>query len=229
MKKLITLFLVMLCAFAPVSVFAIDVNIDNEPLVMEVEPATVNGSTMVPMRAIFEALGAEIEWNNYTKGVTAIKDNKTVVLYMHDTNAYINGVAYPMSTPPATIEGRTMVPVRFVAEALDCYVYWDKYDQLVSIFTDAEEAEFYAMELQQKLAIRKAEEERIAAEKAEQARIEAERKAQAEVVNKQGRTVYVTPTGKKYHYSGSCNGGKYIPSTLDRALARGLTPCKKCV
>lgn len=41
--------------------------------------------------------------------------------------------------------------------------------------------------------------------------------------------VYVTPTGKKYHYDSSCNGGNYSPSTLREAQDRGLTPCKKCV
>ena len=42
------------------------------------------------------------------------------------------------------------------------------------------------------------------------------------------KTVYVTPTGKKYHYDNNCNGGTYIESTLDKALSMGLTPCKKC-
>ena len=43
-----------------------------------------------------------------------------------------------------------------------------------------------------------------------------------------GRTVYITPTGKRYHYDNNCNGGTYIPSTLAEAQAMGLTPCKKC-
>lgn len=42
------------------------------------------------------------------------------------------------------------------------------------------------------------------------------------------RTVYITPTGSKYHYDGHCNGGTYTPSTLDAAKRLGLTPCKKC-
>lgn len=42
------------------------------------------------------------------------------------------------------------------------------------------------------------------------------------------RTVYITPTGSRYHYDGNCNGGTYIPSTLGEAQAMGLTPCKKC-
>lgn len=87
-------------------------------------------------------------------------------------------------------------------------------------------------------AEKKAEEERIAAEKkAEEERIAAEKKAEEERIaaqnaakqQKTGRTVYITPTGKRYHYDNSCNGGTYIESTLDEAISRGLTPCKKCV
>ena len=44
-----------------------------------------------------------------------------------------------------------------------------------------------------------------------------------------GRTIYMTPTGKRYQYDSSCNGGTYIPSTLGEALKLGLTPCDKCV
>lgn len=44
----------------------------------------------------------------------------------------------------------------------------------------------------------------------------------------QSRTVYITKTGKRYHYNDHCNGGTYFESTLDEALSRGLTPCKKC-
>lgn len=41
--------------------------------------------------------------------------------------------------------------------------------------------------------------------------------------------VYVTPTGKRYHYANPCGNGKYSPATLEQALKRGLTPCQKCV
>lgn len=232
MKKILTMVLAALCAFSPVVASAIDVKVDKAPLVMDVEPAIVNGRTLVPMRSIFEALGAEIEWNNYTKAVTAQKDDKTIILYLNDIFAYIDGVSYQLDTPAVAIDGRTMVPARFVAESLDCQVYWDSYEKCVSIFTDKADAAAYAVELEQKQAARKAEAERIAAEKAEQARIAAEKAAQAEAAkatSTKGHTIYVTPTGKKYHYSSSCNGGTYIASTLDQALARGLTPCKKCV
>ena len=45
----------------------------------------------------------------------------------------------------------------------------------------------------------------------------------------QGPMVYITKTGKRYHYSNSCNGGTYYASTLEEALRQGLTPCQKCV
>lgn len=187
---------------------------------------------MVPMRSIFEGLGAAVEWNNYTRGITAQKEDKTITLYLNEKNAFSNGVSHSLDTPAVAVNGRTMVPVRFVAESLDCKVYWDSYNQLVSIFTDNADAAAYAAELQKQQAARKAEEERLAAQraaqKAEQERLAAQNK-NTQTVSKKSTTVYVTPTGKRYHYSGSCNGGTYIASTLEKALARGLTPCKKCV
>lgn len=231
-KKWIALFLATLCTFTPLTAFAADVNIDRKPLQMDVSPTVINGRTMVPMRSIFEGLGAAVEWNSYTRGITAQKEDKTITLYLNETTAFINGVSHSLDTPAVAVNGRTMVPVRFVAESLDCKVYWDSYNQLVSIFTDNADAAAYAAELQKQQAARKAEEERLAAQraaqKAEQERLAAQNK-NTQTVSKKSTTVYVTPTGKRYHYSGSCNGGTYIASTLEKALARGLTPCKKCV
>ena len=217
-KKWIALFLAALCTFTPLTAFAADVNIDRKPLQMDVSPTVINGRTMVPMRSIFEGLGAAVEWNSYTRGITAQKEDKTITLYLNETTAFINGVSHSLDTPAVAVNGRTMVPVRFVAESLDCKVYWDSYNQLVSIFTDNADAAAYAAELQKQQAARKAEEERLAAQN-----------KNTQTVSKKSTTVYVTPTGKRYHYSGSCNGGTYIASTLEKALARGLTPCKKCV
>lgn len=75
-------------------------------------------------------------------------------------------------------------------------------------------------------AAKKAAEEEAARKAAEEAA--AQQQAQSEASESQGRTVYITPTGKRYHYDNNCNGGTYIPSTMDEALAKGLTPCKKC-
>lgn len=75
-------------------------------------------------------------------------------------------------------------------------------------------------------AARKAAEEAAAQKAAEEAA--AQQAAQQQQSQTNSRTVYITPTGKRYHYNGNCNGGTYIRSTLSEAQAMGLTPCKKC-
>ena len=136
MKKIISYSLAAILALAPVSAFAIDVRIDNQPLAMDVSASTINGRTMVPMRAIFEALGAEVAWDNSTKGITATKEDKTVNLYLNNKTAYIDGAASVLDAAPVTLNGRTMVPARFVAEAMGCTVGWNAATQTVNITTD---------------------------------------------------------------------------------------------
>lgn len=87
-------------------------------------------------------------------------------------------------------------------------------------------AEEAAKKAAEEEAARKAAEEAAAQKAAEEAA--AQQQTQSEVSESQGRTVYITPTGKRYHYDNNCNDGTYIPSTMDEALAKGLTPCKKC-
>lgn len=79
-------------------------------------------------------------------------------------------------------------------------------------------------------AAQKAAEEEAARKAAEEAAAQQQQQQQQQEQQEQsnGRTVYITPTGKRYHYNSNCNGGTYIPSTMSEALARGLTPCKKC-
>lgn len=85
-------------------------------------------------------------------------------------------------------------------------------------------AEEAAKKAAEEEAARKAAEEAAAQKAAEEAA--AQQQSQQSQAN--SRTVYITPTGKRYHYNDSCNGGTYIRSTMSEALARGLTPCKKC-
>jgi len=136
MKKVLAFVLAASLSLAPISAFAIDVRIDDVPLSMDVPASTINGRTMVPMRAIFEALGAEVAWDKATKGITATKEDKTVSLYLNNKTAYIDGVANVLDAAPVTLDGRTMVPARFVAEAMGCTVGWDAKTQTVNITTD---------------------------------------------------------------------------------------------
>ena len=89
-------------------------------------PAIVNERTLVPLRAIFEALGAKVEWDGATKTVTAVRGQDTVKLTIGDTKLYKNGqVAYELDVPAQIMGGGfTMVPVRAISESFGCKVDW---------------------------------------------------------------------------------------------------------
>jgi hypothetical protein len=76
----------------------------------------INDRTMVPMRVIFEALGADVQWDDKSKTVTAIKDDVIVKTTIGQKKIYINGVAKEMDVAPVIIDGRTLVPIRGVFE-----------------------------------------------------------------------------------------------------------------
>ncbi|WP_370881036.1 stalk domain-containing protein [Paenibacillus brasilensis] len=88
-----------------------------------VQPATsISGSMLVPFRAVFEALGAKVKWDGATKTVTATKGNTTIKLTVGSRDAYINGKLVRLNAAPRLINGKVMVPIRFVSEALGAKV-----------------------------------------------------------------------------------------------------------
>ncbi|MBQ4111041.1 MAG: copper amine oxidase N-terminal domain-containing protein [Clostridia bacterium] len=89
-------------------------------------PVIDNGRTLVPLRAIFEKLGAEIEWNGETKTVTAVKGETKIELTVDSTNATKNGEAVNLDVPAKIVNGRTMIPVRFVADCFGVEVGWNE-------------------------------------------------------------------------------------------------------
>ncbi len=111
----------------------IKVAIDGEFVEFDVKPQLINDRTMVPLRAIFEALGAEVEWVNETQTVIATKDGITVKASIGSTKMYIDDNERIMDVAPMLIDGRTLVPVRFVAEAFDCDVDWDGESNTVNV------------------------------------------------------------------------------------------------
>lgn len=198
---------------------AISVVIDGQPLVSNVAPQSINGRTMVPVRGIFEALGATVEWNATTKQVIATKGNDKVTLTLDSATAYINGEAKTLESPAISYNGSTLVPARFVAEAFGATVTWDNATKTVNIVSETKPTETVPTSAQPEES--KSEPEQTTTPK----QVVAEKPQQ---IAHQGNTVYVTKTGKKYHYDDSCNGGTYYASTLESAKSRGLTACDKC-
>jgi hypothetical protein len=111
------------------------VELNGRPLAMSVEPIQVVGRTMVPMRSIFEALGARVQWTEATQTVLATRDTTRVQLTIGELTALVNDHSVPLDVPAMMYRGSTMVPLRFVSEAMGADVRWSGADQKVSIFT----------------------------------------------------------------------------------------------
>ena len=130
MKKLFIacITLIMLISILAVPVSANDeiwVLLNGEKLEFDVQPQIINGRTMVPMRKIFESLGASVEWENETKKITAKKQDTTIVMQINNNVLSLNGNIITLDVPPQLVDGRTLVPVRAVAESFDIQVLWD--------------------------------------------------------------------------------------------------------
>lgn len=97
----------------------IGVIINNQKQSYSQSPVNQNGALLVPLRGIFEALGASVDFNAKTQEITAKKGEKEVWLKVGSNSAKINGITIQISTPAQLINGNTMVPLRFVGEAFD--------------------------------------------------------------------------------------------------------------
>ncbi len=114
------------------------VTIEINGLVIEFDqqPVIIDGRTLVPLRAIFEALGASVDWNGNTKTVTARKNDTEIKLTVGENVFYKNGEEIALDVPAMIISDRTLVPVRAISEAFDCDVQWDGNTKTVSITAD---------------------------------------------------------------------------------------------
>ncbi len=144
MKKFVSVilsFAMVVSLIFTTNVFAdegIKIQINGVEQVYDQMPVIVNGRTLVPMRGIFEALGADVEWIDATKTVVGSRDRQYVKLRLDSDTVYINGIEQEkkLDVPATIINGRTMVPVRFIAETLGETVEWDDSTKTVKITSD---------------------------------------------------------------------------------------------
>ena len=109
------------------------VKLNGEYLSLDVNPKIINGRTLVPVRAIFESLGAKILWDDVTQTVTALQGNTVISLSVNSSLMYINGESIPLDVAAAEYDDRVLVPVRAIAEALNCTVDWNDITNTVVI------------------------------------------------------------------------------------------------
>ncbi len=111
----------------------ISIQLDGTKLSLDAVPLNQNNRILVPLRGIFEALGASVDWNEATQTITATKEDTTVILTIGKTSAQVNSSEVALDTAPVLIGNRTMVPVRFIAEHMGLKVNWNEQSQTVII------------------------------------------------------------------------------------------------
>lgn len=103
----------------------ISILIDDLAVEMDVPPDVRDGRTMVPIRAVAEALGADVEWVQNTQQIVMTRAGVTVTMTLNSTTATIDGETVEMDVAPYATEGRTLIPARYVAEFFGQKVSWD--------------------------------------------------------------------------------------------------------
>lgn len=103
------------------------VTFDSAPYIDE------NNRLMVPLRAIVEALGADVHWNPAASSITILKEDTTLFFKINELSVVVNGKTKKMDTSPVIRNDRTMIPVRYVGEYLGAAVHWDQEARSVTI------------------------------------------------------------------------------------------------
>lgn len=150
-KKMIPIMLCTTLAFAPVTSFAMEKNIKisfvigenkvsmNDEEIEVTASYIVDDTTLVPLRVISEGLGADVNWDESENTITVEKDGNVISLQIGSTTATINGKAYTLPAAAEIKDDTAMVPIRFISEALNANVVWDKDTMKVTV-SDYEEA-----------------------------------------------------------------------------------------
>lgn len=146
----------VLCAMAAVFVIGagmsamaeedvVSVVVDNEKVVFsDQEPIILDGTTLVPIRAVFEQAGAEVTWDQDTKTATLVRGNYTVKITVGDSVLYKNNSQVALSVSALMYNNRILIPVRAVGQAMDFNISWDGFHSTVFVATDGTEYRPYA-------------------------------------------------------------------------------------
>lgn len=129
-------FFLPFCA-AAIAAGPLTVRVDGTPVHFpDGQPKAYAGRTLVPLRGVFEAIGAYVEWNPQQRKVTCRKQNDVVELRIGERIAQKNGAEIIIDVAPRVISRSTMVPLRFIAESLGAAVDYDRANNIVDITTD---------------------------------------------------------------------------------------------
>lgn len=107
----------------------------------DIPPVIKEGRTLIPVRAISEGFGAQVDWDGENKIVTIIKGETTITLKLDDRTATVNGEEVELDAAAELMNNRTVVPLRFIAESLGLKVDWDEEAETIELDEDVEDEE----------------------------------------------------------------------------------------
>jgi GH25 family lysozyme M1 (1,4-beta-N-acetylmuramidase) len=108
-------------------------SVDGQKIMLDTPPVIVSGRTVVPLRAIIEGLGGTVTWIPETRSVHVVLSGKTLQLQIGNRTAIVEGESVTMDVSAAIMKGRTILPVRFVAEHLGAQVDWEQLTRKITI------------------------------------------------------------------------------------------------
>lgn len=135
MKKIIASFAAASIMVSSICAFAgdISVSLDGKEIQFDTYPEIVNDRTFVPIRAVAESFGAEVLWDEASKLITIRKGDVVNKLSIGNTTVYTNDVSSVIEAAPYIKDDRTMVPLRYIAEAFNMEVEWNGEERKISI------------------------------------------------------------------------------------------------
>lgn len=111
----------------------INVYVNNNMVSFMDKPLIVNGRTVAPVREVIESINGEVNWEQETQSLAIYANNSTIMFTIGEQIAFVNGEPYRLEAPAKLINGRTYVPVRFIAESIGGEVSWDPSTSTVNI------------------------------------------------------------------------------------------------
>lgn len=237
--------LILVSSISTINAQDITVTVNGEAVVFDQPPIIQDERTLVPLRAIFEAMGATVDWNSATHTITAERGADTVSLTIGSSILYKNNDPIILDVPAQIINERTLVPARAVAESFGAYVDWNGELQTVSITdtydwvtiidnTTTEDPTETSIITPVPVETPKIEHTEapmpVATPKPQPSATPVPTHIVVEAAPETvGMTVWIGETGTKYHYKDcrTLKGNKY-EITLKEAEAQGRTPCKVC-
>jgi hypothetical protein len=123
-----------------VSQATVRVFVDGEQIAFDQTPVVIGGRVLVPLRGVFEKLGATVEWEPSTRTVLAVRSGTVVELRIGSRIARVNDRPVTLDVPAMIVAGRTLVPLRFVSEAMGAGVEWRQATRTVLIWSAGQAA-----------------------------------------------------------------------------------------